>query len=67
MKVSSSVPALLDIALLDLTHAATGLEQIRQSFQNSGGPHAVLVNKPVGRRDLLRALVQAIATPADGP
>jgi hypothetical protein len=42
-----------------------GLEQIRQSFQNSAGPKAVLVNKPVGRRDLLKALAQAIVSPAD--
>jgi signal transduction histidine kinase/CheY-like chemotaxis protein len=42
-----------------------GLEQIRQSFQNSAGPKAVLVNKPVGRRDLLKALALAIVTPAD--
>jgi signal transduction histidine kinase/CheY-like chemotaxis protein len=42
-----------------------GFEQFRQAFQNSAGPRGVLVHKPVGRRDLLKALAKAIHAPAE--
>jgi signal transduction histidine kinase/CheY-like chemotaxis protein len=42
-----------------------GLEQLRQAFQNNAGSRAVLIHKPVGRRELLKALAKAIHSPAD--
>jgi CheY-like chemotaxis protein len=42
-----------------------GFEQIRQSLQDSAGPRAVLIHKPVGRRDLLKALAQAVSMPPE--
>jgi CheY-like chemotaxis protein len=44
-----------------------GLEQIRHSFQDSAGPRCVLVNKPIGRRELLKALAKVIDLPAEPP
>lgn len=44
-----------------------GMEQLRQSLQSCGGSRAHFINKPVGRRELLKALAQTIITAAEAP
>jgi signal transduction histidine kinase/CheY-like chemotaxis protein len=55
----------LGLAIVGLV--PSGLEQTRQAFLDSAGARSVLVNKPVSRRDLLRALAQAVSLQTEIP